>query len=98
MTHSKDILAAELRKAGLEEMAKMAEKGFYHDYLSPFDFPESMLDRDLVAAIRAGNEAAKDLRRRHHQGEFDATKEESDDWAASEEGQAAFRSLTKEGD
>jgi hypothetical protein len=31
---------------------------------------------------------------RHMNGEFDATKEESDAWAESEDGQAAFNELT----
>jgi len=91
--HSKDYLAMELRRAGLEAMAAEAEKGMYHDYLSPLTFPDLQLDADLVEAIKGGNEAAKDLRRRHHQGEFDAGLQESDEWAASEDGQEAFRLL-----
>ena len=37
--HTKDILAAELRKINLEDLAVLAEKGEYHDYLSPHEFP-----------------------------------------------------------
>jgi hypothetical protein len=92
--HSKDFLAQELRRAGLDAMAAEAEKGMYHDYLSPLTFPDLQLDADLVEAIKAGNEAAKDLRRRHHNGEFDATTAESDEWAESEDGKEAFRMLT----
>jgi hypothetical protein len=92
--HSKDFLAQELRRAGLDAMAVEAEKGMYHDYLSPLTFPDLQLDADLVEAIHAGNEAAKDLRRRHHNGEFDATPAESDEWAESEDGREAFRQLT----
>lgn len=92
--HSKDFLAQELRRAGLEQMAAEAEKGMYHDFLSPLTLPDLQLDVDLVEAINAGNEAAKDLRRRHHNGEFDATLEESDAWAESEDGKAAFAALT----
>jgi hypothetical protein len=88
--HSKDFLAGELRAAGLHEMAAKAETGYYHDYLSPLDFPEIELDKDL---LEAGTDEAQKLRLRHHQGAFDATKEESDDWAASEDGQNAFRML-----
>ena len=91
--HSKDFLAQELRRAGLDAMAVEAEKGMYHDYLSPLTFPDLQLDADLVEAIHAGNEAAKDLRRRHHNGEFDATLEESDEWAESEDGKHAFQML-----
>jgi len=88
--HSKDFLAQELRKAGLDAMAAEAEKGMYHDYLSPLTFPDLQLDADLVEAIHAGNEAARDLRRRHHNGEFDATRQESDEWAESDDGKEAF--------
>lgn len=91
--HTKDFLAQELRRAGLEEMASAAERGFYHDFLSPLAMPEMQLDADLVEAIAAGNEAAKDLRRRHHNGEFDASLKESDEWAESEDGREAFSLL-----
>lgn len=93
--HTKDMLAEELEKANLPEMAKRARKGDYHDFLSTLTFPEMELDKDLVAAIKAGNKAAYDLRRRHHRGEFDASLAESDEWAASPDGQAAFGSLLK---
>jgi hypothetical protein len=92
--HTKDYLAQELRKAGLETMAVEAEKGMYHDYLSPLTMPDLQLDADLVEAIKAGNQAALDLRRRHHQGEFDASLAESDEWAESEDGKEAFAMLT----
>jgi len=91
--HTKDFLAGELEKAGLPAMAEKARKGLYHDYLSPLDFPEMELDRDLVEAIKAGNEAAAALRARHHEGEFDASMEESDEWAQSPEGRAALGGL-----
>jgi len=81
--HTKDILAAELTKAGLPEMAAKAATGYYHDFLSPLDTPCLQLAADLAAV---GTPAAMALRARHVNGEFDATKEESDDWAASSEG------------
>jgi hypothetical protein len=83
MMHTKDILAAELTKAGLPEMAAKAATGYYHDFLSPLDTPCLQLAADLAAV---GTPAAMALRARHVNGEFDATKEESDDWAASSEG------------
>lgn len=91
--HTKDYLAQELRAAGLDTMADRAASGWYHDFLSPLATPEMELDRDLIRAINSGNKAAVELRRRHHNGEFDASKEESDDWAASPDGQAVFRAL-----
>jgi hypothetical protein len=90
--HSKDFLAQELRKAGLHEMADRAATGWYHDYLSPLDTPAITLADDL--AVAATPEAMA-LRARHLDGEFDATKEESDQWANSPDGQETFRHLLK---
>jgi hypothetical protein len=98
--HTKDFLAQELRKAGLEEMAKKADTGYYHDYLSPLATPEMQLMIDLnKEMVRENNPdkyaAINALRSRHLNGEFDANLQESDDWAASADGQAAFNSLVK---
>jgi hypothetical protein len=90
--HSKDHLAAELHGAGLHAMADKASTGYYHDYLSPLDFPEMQLVNDLMLA---GTDAALALRRRAMAGEFDATSQESDEWADSPEGKAAFRMLRR---
>lgn len=88
--HSKDFLAQELTKAGLPEMAAKAAEGYYHDYLSPLDMPEMQLLEDLA---RVGTPAAFELRKRHINGEFDANREESDEWAASPDGQEVFKHL-----
>ncbi len=88
--HTKDKLAAELEKAGLTDMARMARAGFYHDFLSPLDFPCMQLDDDLTAV---GTSAALALRNRHRDGEFDASIEESEEWALSPGGQDAMRRL-----
>lgn len=88
--HTKDILADELRKIGLTEMADRAAQGYYHDFLSPLDFPEITLASDLA---KVGTPEALALRLRHIDGEFDASFEESEEWAASPEGQAVFKEL-----
>lgn len=97
--HTKDLLAQELRKIGLNEMADRAAEGYYHDYLSPLDLPGVELVETLaVAALTAPKDsvdAIMHLRNRVMNGDFDATKEESDDWASSPEGQAAFRMLRR---
>lgn len=85
--HTKDFLSDELRKAGLNEMADKAATGYYHDYLSPLPLPEIQLDIDLLDAVVTGNKQAQELRMRHHNGEFDANMQESDDWIDSPEGQ-----------
>jgi hypothetical protein len=90
--HTKDILAAELIKAELPEMAAKASTGYYHDYLSPLAMPCLQLAADLAAA---GTPAALALRARHLDGEFDATKEEGDEWMASPDGQSALRELVR---
>jgi len=88
--HTKDMLAAELEKIGLKDMAAKARDGYYHDFLSPLDFPEIT----LVDHLRAkGTTEARALAQRVINGEFDATLKESDEWANSEDGKAAFRSL-----
>jgi len=90
--HSKDFLAGELTKAGLTEMAAKAATGYYHDFLSPLDFPEMQLAADLA---EAGTPAALALRERHLNGEFDATLAESDEWAESTEGREAYARLAR---
>jgi hypothetical protein len=81
-----------------------AATGYYHDFLSPLAFPETQLLADLREYIKptASNFLRQDINvdavaaliTRHMNGEFDATKEESDAWAESEDGQAAFNELT----
>lgn len=88
--HTKDKLAAALREAGLDRMADKAAQGYYHDFLSPLALPCQQLDDDLLTA---GTPEAMALRRRHHNGEFDASMEESDDWAQSQDGQDTMRRL-----
>ncbi len=93
--HSKDRLAQELHKIGLDEMAKKAASGMYHDYLSPLAAPALQLNFDLLEASISGNKQANELRLRYIDGEFDTTKEESDEWMKNPEGVAAFRELIR---
>jgi hypothetical protein len=90
--HTKDILATELEKAGLWDMAMKARGGYYHDFLSPLDTPCLQLEADLRAV---GTPAALALRLRHINGEFDASAEESEEWASGPEGQDAMRRLVE---
>lgn len=96
--HTKDVLAVALREVGLVHMADVAATGYYHDFLSPLATPELQLVADLrEAAVRnpGRKEEIKALAARVVNGDFDATKEESDAWAASPEGQETFRGLTR---
>jgi len=95
-------LAARLRTvAGIPAaMIERAEQGYYHDYVSPLTFPEMQLVADLRALLGtpgAGNAAIKAVVDDVIGGIYDATREESDAWAASPEGQAAFRELLEGG-
>jgi hypothetical protein len=95
--HSTEKLAAALRDAGLNAMALKAKNGWYHDFLSPLDMPSVQLAHDLKTYAEAQswprrNEAQAVLER-HMNGDFDATKEESEAWARTTEGQQAMRAL-----
>lgn len=91
--HTKDKLAQALREANLPEMAEKAAEGWYHDYLSPLDMPEMELLADLE---EVGTKEALALRDRHMNGDFDASSEESDAWAASPDGQNTMKTLMKD--
>lgn len=97
-------LADTLRAAGFEALAKRAEADEFHDFLSDNGLPDLLLDRELFAiasnTLKPERErlAAHHIRMRHHDGEFDASKEESDEWAASPDGQATFNKLITKGE
>ncbi len=93
-------LAAELRavaaKAGpanaerYEAFAKRAETGEFDDFGSMYACPITQLYNELTAA------GFTKFAARVANGEFDATKEESDEWARSAEGQAIAKELSPE--
>ena len=97
MVHTKDVLAAALKELGLEAMSIKAADGFYHDFLSPLPFPETQLVEDLHSAAqnRPNKMAIMDLRDRVMDGDFDASVEESEEWAGSAEGQETFGKLIR---
>jgi len=79
--------------AALEEalaptwMINKAENMMYDDFLSESPFPIA----DLVYDCR--NEGLYKIANRAIDGDFDATKEESDAWAASPDGQTNFKQI-----
>ena len=93
-------LAAELRKvaaeAGTENAAKYeafatrAETGEFDDYADTYVCPITQLYTELV------KEGLIKFAARVANGEFDATKEESDEWARSPSGQEAAKQLSPE--
>ena len=97
---TRDRLAAELRKVAeksgphnapkYEAFAKRAETGEFDDFADTYVCPITQLYSELSASGLtkfAGRVAS---------GEFDATKEESDEWVRSESGQEAARQLSPE--
>lgn len=90
MSHSSIILAEALDAQGFKQLAKRARKHEFHDFRSPHALPQHELVAELSEFQR---QSAERLKMRVIEGEFDATKEESDEWAASPEGQAAMEAL-----
>lgn len=80
-------------------MVQRAIEGYYHDFLSPLAMPELQLVTDLrtLASNPATPRGSRPLLRALAQdvidGKYDASKEESDAWAKSPEGQETFRQL-----
>lgn len=97
---TRDKLASELRKiaaqarpenaAAYEVFAKRAETGEFDDYADTYVCPITQLHAELSAA------GFTKFAARVAAGEFDATKEESDEWARSPSGQDAVRRLSPE--
>jgi hypothetical protein len=88
--HTKDILAAALRDAGLPLMALKAAEGYYHDYLSPLAMPEKQLVSELT---NMGTSAALALCERVKQGDYGASEEEEEAWVSSPDGVAVMQAL-----
>lgn len=103
-----EYLGRVLDEAGLPELAADARAGHYDDYFCPPDVADGLETLRLVRDLRRARDVAMSTTRFDQagrikvideavrNGEFDGTKEESDRWAASESGQAAFRELTKD--
>jgi hypothetical protein len=92
-----EVLAKKLDEIGLSLLAKRARNNEFHDYLTPHAFPEMVLVDALArsASNLPGMSAAiMKVRQDVIDGKYDASKEESDAWAASPEGQATFSKLT----
>lgn len=97
---TREKLAIELRKiagqaspenaAAYEAFAKRAETGEFDDYADTYVCPITQLFTELTAA------GFTKFAARVANGEFDATKEESDEWARSPSGQDAAKRLPPE--
>ena len=97
---TREKLAIELRKvaaiaspenaAKYEAFANRAETGEFDDYADTYVCPITQLHGELHAA------GFTKFAARVADGEFDATKEESDEWARSPSGQEAAKHLSPE--
>lgn len=97
---TKERLAIELRKVArvaspknakiYEALAARAETGEFDDYSSVHVCGPTQLHAELMAA------GFEKFARRVAAGEFDATREESDEWANSPEGREAMSGFTSE--
>jgi len=86
--NSTEKLIRALQAAGASAaLLQRARADEFNDYRSPHALPQ----HQLLAAARA--EGLEDICRAVIAGEFDGTAEESEMWAASPEGQEAFREL-----
>lgn len=94
-------LADILKAAGFIALATRAEQDEFHDFFSPAPNPAMLLDQELYQLAgdpklsERARLAAHHIRMRHHDGEFDASNEESDEWAESPEGQAVMGELVR---
>lgn len=97
---TRDKLAAELRKcaeqanpnnaAKYEAFAKRAETGEFDDYGNTYACPITQLNNELTAS------GFTKFAARVRDGEFDATKEESVEWAMGPSGQETLKMLSPE--
>lgn len=92
---SSEKLAKALEEHGFHELAARARTDEFHDFRGTHPMPCMALMSELQQ-IKPRSEGARRLIERHANGEFDATLEESDEWAKSEEGRAAFAQLMKD--
>jgi hypothetical protein len=98
-----ETLALALEAIGLTTLAAKARTDEYHDYLSPHALPDLMLVTDLLLAAQDCEDGSTKmsillLRQRAISGDFDASREESDEWARSPDGVETFTELFMLGD
>ena len=79
------LVAALEEERAPKSMVRRAGEGYYDDFLSPLAMPI----HQLVSDARKYNLTR--IAKKAMNGGFDATKEESDAWAASEEGRETIR-------
>lgn len=97
-----DYLGRVLDELGVPELAERARLGHFDDFHAPADVSDGFELIRLVAELRLLARERTELAARVtvienavRRGEFDATKAESDRWAASKDGQETFGELVR---
>lgn len=98
MRASDQILHDDLIEAGLPHLAERAAASEWNDYFADSAAPQHDLIDILRAEVVIANVVRKRLIANVIDGKYDGTRAESDEWAASPEGQGVFRSLLKGGE
>lgn len=88
---------------GFPDMARRAREGHFDDFFAPAEIADGMEILRLVQELEGKRQVVRKADRPRvlevieavKTGEFDATKEESERWAASKDGQDAFRALVE---
>jgi hypothetical protein len=99
-TTAKLARALELIPGVPPAMITRAREGYYHDYLSPLETPEIQLVADLreLAALPATPRESQDMLRAMAKavvnGDYDASKEEAEEWAQTNEGRATIAAFS----
>jgi hypothetical protein len=87
----------------LEDMPRRAREGHFDDFFAPPEIADGFELHRLVEELKHRKTNIPRISRLRTnavitavmEGEFDATKEESDRWAASKDGQETFRKLVE---
>ncbi len=87
--HTSEILADALEAARYLDLAARARRHEFHDFLSPHAMPQHV----LVAELKKRGRRARPLIDHVINGDFDANRKESDEWAASPEGKTILDEL-----
>jgi len=87
MNSTEKLVRALIEAGASRQLLARARLDEFNDYRSPHPFPQ----RELLKAARAEN--LDSIAEGVINGEFDGTQEESEMWAASPDGQEAFREL-----
>lgn len=103
-----EYLGRTLESVGLRDMARRARLGHFDNYFCPEEVATGMELNRLVAELKDASNLAFRFSNRDQaariadvavmvfDGEFDGTKEESERWVASPEGQAVLNELGPE--